>query len=101
MSGGVPVKERIYSAFKKIGYEIRSPEDLKKSFFCAEDFGVPQKRNRIIIIGIPEKTKQNLDDFYDSLEKRKSSERKTVRDAIGGLPKLYPLDVIDETGRSK
>lgn len=99
--GGVPVKERIYSAFKKIGYEIRSPEDLKKSVFCAEDFGVPQKRNRIIIIGIPEKTKQNLDDFYDSLEKRKSSERKTVRDAIGGLPKLYPLDVIDETGRSK
>ena len=49
--GDVPVKNRIYEAFSNIGYEIRTPEKLKDAVYCAEDFNVPQKRNRIIIIG--------------------------------------------------
>lgn len=99
--GGSPVRERIYEAFEKIGYEIRNSERLKESIYCAEDFGVPQKRNRIIIIGVPKKSKVKLDSFYEALEHYKTNERKTVRDAIGALPKLIPLENIDCSGKSK
>lgn len=99
--GGKPVKERIYEAFDKIGYEIRSPEELKNSVYCAEDYGVPQKRNRVIIIGIPKDSKPKLASFYAALDSRKIRKHKTVRDAIGNLPKLVPLDVVDCSGRSK
>ena len=99
--GDKPVKERIYEAFDKIGYEIRKPEELKKSVYCAEDFGVPQKRNRVIIIGVPKKSKIKLDSFYKSLDSHKVAEYKTVRDAIGKLPKLYPLETVEDSGRSK
>lgn len=99
--GDKPVKNRIYEAFKKIGYEIRTPETLKNAVFCAEDFGVPQKRNRIIIIGIPANSKYKLDDFYEALSQRKIEKHKTVRDAIGKMPKLLPLETIDASGRSK
>lgn len=99
--GGRPVKERIYEAFGKIGYEIRNPDRLKESIYCAEDFGVPQKRNRVIIIGIPKKSKVKLDSFYEALESSKTNVHKTVWDAIGGLPKLIPLENIDCSGKSK
>lgn len=99
--GGRPVKERIYEAFEKIGYEIRNPDRLKESIYCAEDFGVPQKRNRVIIIGVPKKSKVKLDSFYEALEHYKTNVHKTVRDAIGGLPKLIPLENIDYSGKLK
>lgn len=99
--GGKPVKERIYEAFKRIGYEIRKPEDLKNSVYCAEDYGVPQKRNRIIIIGVPRNSKIKLDSFYKSLDSYKVTEYKTVRDAIEKLPKLYPLETVEDSGRTK
>lgn len=99
--GGKPVKERIYEAFDKIGYEIRKPEELKNAVYCAEDFGVPQKRNRIIIIGIPKHSKIKLNSLYTSLDSQKITKYKTVRDAIGNLPKLKPLDNIENVGRSK
>lgn len=99
--GGRPVKERIYEAFEKIGYEIRNPDRLKESIYCAEDFGVPQKRNRVIIIGVPKKSKVKLDSFYWALEHYKTNVHKTVWDAIGSLPKLIPLENIDYSGKSK
>ncbi len=99
--GGRPVKERIYEAFEKIGYEIRTPDRLKESIYCAEDFGVPQKRNRVIIIGVPKKSKVKLDSFYEALEHYKTNVHKTVRNAIGSLPKLIPLQNIDYSGKAK
>jgi len=41
--GNVPVTKRIHKAFKEIGYEIRTPESLKKSVYTALELGVPQK----------------------------------------------------------
>ena len=99
--GDIPVRLRIYEAFKAIGYDIRNPEDLKKSIFCAEDFDVPQKRNRIIIIGTRHETDLNVEDFYNSLVSHKSSApHKTVRDAIGNMPRLFPKDEIIRVGRN-
>lgn len=99
--GDKPVRERIYEAFAAIGYEIRKPEDLKKSIYCAEDFDVPQKRNRIIIIGVQNGGNISTEDFYASLTAHKSGHKpKTVKDAIGAMPKLVPLEHVIKVGRS-
>ena len=90
--GGAFVTERIYKAFDKIGYAIRNPELLKKSVYSASDLGVPQKRNRVIIIGVRKNNKENLEKLYNELDNLKNKEKPlTVKDAIGYLPKIKPL----------
>lgn len=90
--GGKPVTIRIYEAFKKIGYEIRKPELLKKSIYTASELGVPQKRNRVIIIGVRIKLKIDLESLYNELDSmKKKSKPINVFDAIGHLPKYEPL----------
>jgi DNA (cytosine-5)-methyltransferase 1 len=90
--GGKRVTERIYEAFNEVGYEIRKPEVLKKSLYTASELGVPQKRNRIIIIGVKKSSKISLEELYDELDSlKKKLTAKNVHDAIGHLPKLVPL----------
>jgi DNA (cytosine-5)-methyltransferase 1 len=90
--GDIPVTRRIYEAFEKIGYEIRTPELLKKSVYTASVLGVPQKRNRVIIIGVKTSDKIKLESFYKELDTMKNSiTQKNVFDAIGHLPKFKPL----------
>ena len=99
--GDIPVRLRIYEAFKSIGYDIRPPEEMKKSIYCAEDFDVPQKRNRIIIIGVKHDSGFHVEDFYESLTSHKSKQpHKTVRDAIGNMPKLLPMEKVIKVGRN-
>lgn len=98
--GGVPAKNRIYEAFTKIGYEIRTPEDMSNVLFNASDFNVPQERPRVIILGIKKGSRLSLDKLYDSITSEKSNKHKiTVKDAIGSLPKLYPLSTPIKVGR--
>ena len=98
--GDRPVRYRIFNAFKKIGYDIRTPDTLKESVYCAEDFDVPQKRNRVIIIGTKQNSGLNIEDFYEALNMHKSKGiHKTVRDAIGNMPKLYPKPIVEKIGR--
>ena len=90
--GGKLVIERICEAFENIGYNIRKPEEMKKSIYSASDFEVPQDRRRVIIFGVRNDCKYSVEDFYLALDSLKSNgERKTVRDAIGMLPKFRPL----------
>ena len=99
--GETPVRYRIFEAFQKIGYEILEPDELKSAIYCAEDFGVPQKRNRIIIFGVQKGSTISLQSFYDVLSSiRDTKHRKTVRDAIGDMPPLRPLDKPYKEGRS-
>ena len=87
------VIERIYEAFDNIGYEIRKPKVMKKSIYSSADFQVPQERRRVIIIGVMKNSDFNLEDFYNSLDSLKSDKpKKTVKDAIGDLPKFRPLE---------
>jgi DNA (cytosine-5)-methyltransferase 1 len=44
---GVPVIEKIRADFKKIGYR------LNERVYVASSFGVPQRRERVIMIGVP------------------------------------------------
>ena len=87
------VMDRIYEAFDKIGYEIRTPEKMKKSIYSSSAFQVPQERHRVIIFGVEKGGEYELEDFYASLDSVKSTAPvKTVRDAIGDMPKFMPLD---------
>ena len=90
--GGKFVTERIYEAFKKIGYEIRKPIDMKKSIYNSKYFGVPQDRKRVIIFGTRHDSDINLEQLYSALDKFIDKVNiKTVKHAISDLPKLIPM----------
>lgn len=98
--GGKNVTNRIYDAFESIGYEIRKPEDLNTAIFDSVDFQVPQNRKRVIILGIRKGSGLELDKLYNSIAERKSDKRpRTVQDAIGKLPKIFPLLQPRKEGR--
>lgn len=91
---GRPITELIKEGFQSIGYEI--VDDLKLAVVNASDYGVPQNRNRVVIVGIDKNRYDNcqvrLEQFYNELlPKYKVANRKTVREAIGDLPKCFPL----------
>jgi len=93
---GINIIDRIKSDFEKEGYIIES--NLKDiALLDSSDYGVPQLRKRVIIIGINKnKTKHNpqdiLNDFYlNILPSYKVNKKTTVKDAIGDLEPLYPL----------
>lgn len=95
--GSTPVTERIYKAFQRIGYEIRSPELLKKSIYTASDFGVPQSRNRVIIVGVKRGSTHGLEVLYGEIDSlRKKTNQATVRSAISKLPRFKPLPKPDK-----
>ncbi|WP_417126539.1 DNA cytosine methyltransferase, partial [Prevotella pectinovora] len=57
--------------------------------------------NRIIIIGTKHGSVFNTEDFYTALNAHKSkAAHKTVKDAIGMMPKLTPKDKIEKVGRA-
>lgn len=93
---GEKITDLIRTGFDNIGYEI--VDDLKKhALLNLADFGVPQNRKRVIMIGIRRDNistnYQNLlKYFYDELLPLKKSEIKTVRDAIADLPPIFPIE---------
>ncbi len=93
---GVSIVERVTEAFSKISYEITG--DLRKfALIDCTDFGVPQSRKRVIILGvnknlITQNPQNALLDFYKNiLPEYKADKLKTVEDAIMDLPKFFPL----------
>ncbi len=103
--GGVSIIERIKTSFNQYGYSII--ENLRKSaLFNTADFGVPQNRKRVIIIGVDrEQIKADpqmaLTDYYTSINKKyKAVKKTTVKDAISDLPVLMPLpELIIKNGK--
>ncbi|MFS7255117.1 DNA cytosine methyltransferase [Carnobacterium divergens] len=103
--GDKNVTDLVREGFNSIGYEIIS--DLKKyALINSKDFGVPQSRKRVIILGIKKDVVENdnleliLEEFYTKILPKYSIEKeKTVFDAIGDLPKFNP--VFDESLRKK
>jgi len=92
--GDIPVTQRIYEAFRDIGYKIRHPQFLKKSVYSAVNFGVPQRRNRVILIGVNAEYGLELDAFYSEMDASKKNGRlATVRQTIGHLPSFRPLKI--------
>lgn len=97
---GIPIVEKIRSAFDDAGYEVI--DNFKSALFDVADFGIPQHRQRVIILGVNKRyfnyKKQGLPtiiikEFYKLLSSQKR-EQKTVREAIGDLPRLRPSQEI-------
>lgn len=92
---GEKIIDLIKYEFDKIGYEII--HDLRKyALLDLSEFGVPQKRKRVIIIGIRRDDNsvdyQNiLKNFYINELSAEKETIKTVKDTIFDLPPLYPL----------
>lgn len=93
---GEPIIKTIQQAFDDAGYVVLA--DLSRAIIDFSEYGVPQNRSRVIILGLSkevfgERTKDLLESFYSTLlPSFKQKNKKTVRDAIGDLPKLYPTE---------
>ena len=87
----------------KVLPRLLKPELLKNVVQTASDFGVPQKRNRVIIVGVRRASKSetlNLDTIYAAIDRQKTKTPTTLRQAIGHLPKFTPTkEVVKVDGR--
>ena len=96
--GGVPIVKRISKAFGKAGYTVL--EDFRNAVFDLSRYGVPQKRSRVIIVGIRNdlygwSTRQRLANFYHEFRERHGGDAVvTASQAIGDLPKLLPMGSV-------
>ena len=110
---GKPIVDKIHRAFHEAGYEVI--DDFKKAVYDVADFGIPQHRKRIIILGVRKDffkknegdaeldyAKTILADFYDVImpSMKGLAKPRTVRDAIGDLPVILPSkEIIKQDGR--
>jgi DNA (cytosine-5)-methyltransferase 1 len=95
--GGEKVTKRIFEYFNDHGYDIKKPEELRNVVLSASDFGVPQKRERVIIVGVKKGLKTdniNLENIYTAINSQKIKVYKTLRQTIGHLPKFKPTKEI-------
>ena len=91
---GTPITDLIRKGFDNIEYDIIN--ELKIAKVNASDFGVPQNRERMIIVGIDKRrytdTQKILERFYfEILPSFKEKHKITVREAIGDLPECNPF----------
>lgn len=104
---GTPIVDKIRKAFDDAGYCVI--DDFKKAVYDVADFGIPQHRKRVIILGVNKTLDANntdlcrkvLDKFYKEQMPKfiKNATTKTVKDAIGDLPIILPSkEVIKENG---
>jgi DNA (cytosine-5)-methyltransferase 1 len=56
--GGVPIVQRIHQAFSDAGYATL--ENFKDAVFHLDEYGIPQKRSRVIIIGLRKSSSGNF-----------------------------------------
>jgi len=98
--GGVLITDRIRKAFTDIGYDLVL--DLRKNaLFDTSLYGVPQKRKRIIIYGVPKSSTSQgqINEFYAKLKERRNKLETTSQVAFAGLPKFIPVDSEDSRAR--
>jgi len=95
--GGVPIVDRVKKEFEGAGYELI--DDLEdKALIDFTLFGVPQKRKRVILLGLKKSYFGNdaqdlFVEFYDRILPEHHGEREmTVSEAIGDLPRFYPTE---------
>ena len=86
---GKNIFDEILSISHSLGYF--TIKDTKRMVFDTSNYGVPQKRKRVFVIGIQKKYSNLIDKIYSDLN-NSSRELKmyTVKDAIKDLPKLKP-----------
>jgi len=110
-SNGKKIIDKLISDFEKIGYNFRNENGEKWHLLNAANFGVPQKRERVILIGVKKSWKKinvpkiestHFDPSCVNKEELLSKGLKpyvSVYEAIGDLPKVNPK--ITPTGLSE
>lgn len=98
---GIPITDEIKSAFKDIQYEVI--EDFKGAIYDLSQYGIPQKRKRIIIFAVNKEkygeiSKEIVNSFYNDIMPKYLEKTVSVQDAIGDLPKLYPTTEYKNDG---
>ena len=94
--GDRPIIDIIQESFDDAGYLLLP--NLSEAIIDFTDYGVPQNRKRIIIFGVRkdifcDKSSDVIRYFYtEALPKYKTEKKRTVFEAIGDLPKLYPMN---------
>ncbi|QQS30682.1 MAG: DNA cytosine methyltransferase [Sphingobacteriales bacterium] len=78
------LNETIKREFENLGYKVSS------EILCADDYGVPQKRNRFFMVG------NRLQIEFKFPEATSKADKVTVLDAIGDLPYLKNGDIFEE-----
>ena len=102
--GGKSIVSRISSSFSKAGYTVLP--DFRHALFDMSEFGVPQKRTRVILIGLSNarygrQALHKLVDFYsDFIASNAVSTPVTASAAIGDLPKFFPVPRGTSTDRT-
>ena len=94
---GTPIVDRIKSSFDKENYVMI--DDLNNAIIDMSEFGIPQNRKRVIILGVnkeyyKDKSNEILNAFYCEILPSLKEKKKTVREAIGDLPKLFPTKKV-------
>ncbi len=92
--GGKLVIDRIRESFLKHGYELIDDIPRKAVFNCA-DYGVPQNRKRVILLGVRKnifknKASEILNKFYLEIMPGLKKRKVVVKEVIGDLPKFFP-----------
>lgn len=92
---GEPIIKIIQKTFDDAGYVVL--QNLEEAIIDFSEYGVPQNRKRIIILGLNrevygDQAESLLKYFYNVLlPSFKVKSKVTVREAISDLPALYPL----------
>ncbi len=101
--GGINIIDEITAKFEEANYTI-TKEIRKNALLDFSEYGVPQKRKRVIIVGLNneyfKQPDQVLQRFYNVLLPQYKSEKVlTVKDAIFDLPHFEISDVEYKVGR--
>ena len=91
---GINVTEQIKKDFTDLGYSVA--EDFRDCVFDTSNYGVPQKRKRVIIFGYLKSkngdSEKKVKKFYHEMRARLAKPT-TVKDAIKDLPKIFPKEI--------
>lgn len=96
MPGDKKIIELIEGEFKKQGYII-SDKINKYGIIDASKYGVPQRRKRVILLGVRndldnlDSIYSKIDEFYNKILPKYQSSEMSVFQAIGDLPKIIPI----------
>ena len=105
MPNGKLITDLIKEGFGEINFEII--DDIGKyALVDMSEYGIPQTRKRVILVGLNKKYFKNcqmlLKEFYEQyLYPKKHKTKISVEEAIGDLPKFFPLEKpIRENGKN-
>lgn len=107
-NNGKKIIDKLIKDLEKLNYNLKNVEDGKKYFLLnAADYGIPQRRQRVIIIGflkewsnknIPKIKPTHYDPKKENIDGHNILPYVTLYDAIGDLPPLTPK--ITEWGKT-